>query len=467
MTNPTVVQANALETGNGSGGAAVMPTMASNVTAGNLLVCAVFCGQNQMASGVVFPIQGQNGWSLIDAAVNGSNNINVALYTRRAVAGDNKNPPSPCGSSPYSTFEVGVLVYELANAGGIELSVGACTTADSPVMTNLTSGNANDLALCFAQFYDGSTASVTSGSPGSWTTDVLNNAGSFGFTMLCASQAVPTSGSTVGGTITTNSTNNATAYFNVLVHPVFAAASSTPVLLQQAWAATAMAVMQNSPVPGNLILCFYFANGSAIAAGINGWTLDTSVSGVHSTTPGLYWRYAISGDTGTYSSPQSSTPITTFVCEVSGAFGTFSAAKDGSQAELLASGASAITPYTTVNSDVLVLMAMGAGNNSSIPPSLLSGMEAAIIGGQVASAVSQGAMAFYQEGGSGVTISPVLKNGGGSSAADIIVGILGTGGGGGGGNVIAQTLFLIAQSGAVFDSGSPGTGLRQFSTYGG
>lgn len=184
-------------------------TIGSNPTVGNLLIAFISWGDASSVQPTV-----ASGWTQFITIPNSGNVAGFALY-RYVQAGDMAALPAFCtvGSAYWA-----VSVYEIGDIGGtfatdVPLSEGAFTAGNSLTSTAQISTVNGQLALLAGGQYDGSADPTFSGG---WTSDESqNNSGFFG-SVAAAHQIISSSGTSVSGTITTNS-GHTTTLFQLLI----------------------------------------------------------------------------------------------------------------------------------------------------------------------------------------------------------------------------------------------------------
>ena len=218
-----------------SSGGTALPAVAMGapVTAGNLLVYAVFAASNPVVRVAPFPATGQNGWTSAGISVgslSGSSNGQVEVFTRTALMGDGTTPPSPYSSGNYSTYFFACIQWEVSGVtGGIDAANSSATMGTTGGTTaSLTSGHAAELALLASCNFGILPTIAPSGSPGTWTVDGTEN----GYTpqIAWAHQAIPLSGSTVDAAI--SGSGDDFVYFQMLLEGTTSATeTANPVTL--------------------------------------------------------------------------------------------------------------------------------------------------------------------------------------------------------------------------------------------
>lgn len=201
----TVAQHASFVEGSGTPGSV---TIGSNPTVGNLLMAFISWNKADAVQPTV-----SSDWTQFITIPNGSDVAGFALY-RYVQAGDVAALPAFCtaGSAYWATS-----VYELTNVSGtftsdVVASEGSWGNVNALTSTAEVTTTPNQLALLAGGQYNGGTNPTFSSG---WTTDeAQNNNGNFG-SVGAASQTAATVGTSISGTITTNS-GQATTLFQVL-----------------------------------------------------------------------------------------------------------------------------------------------------------------------------------------------------------------------------------------------------------
>lgn len=187
-------------------------TLTSSPTVGNLLIAFISWDNAGQPQPIV-----STGWTQFITISNSTDVAGFALY-RYVQAGDVAALPAFCTSgSAYWAASV----YEIGNMEGVFatdviLAEGSWSSSNSVTSTAQVTTAANQLAIIAGGQYDGTTnPSFSSG----WTTDETQNNGSNFGSVAAAHQVVSSSGTSVSGTITTNS-SRATTLFQVILRGV-------------------------------------------------------------------------------------------------------------------------------------------------------------------------------------------------------------------------------------------------------